>query len=215
MYFRIWKWDAAAMTNGFLAGLVAITCPCYWVSPTGACALGAIAGIIVLLGVDLLEFLRIDDPIGAWPVHALCGLWGTLSLGLFACGQYSAAGSSPNGIPTDTVPPTPGFALTGFFYGNHDWHVLGAQAIGILIIHGATFLIAMAMFGVLNLVGILRISKEGEMEGMDIHEHGISAYPEYVISALAAPRGMGRDTVGFLPDGAIGSQKSDPMVAAK
>ncbi len=82
MYFRTKKWDAGAITNGFLAGLVAITCPCYWVSPTGACILGAIAGVIVILGVDLLEFLRIDDPIGAWPVHGLCGVWGTLSLGL-------------------------------------------------------------------------------------------------------------------------------------
>src|SRR6202166_2241971 len=88
LYFRMGKWDAGAITNGFLAGLVAITCPCYWVSPTGACILGAIAGVIVILGVDLLEYVRIDDPIGAWPVHGLCGVWGTLSLGLFACGDY-------------------------------------------------------------------------------------------------------------------------------
>jgi Amt family ammonium transporter len=202
MFFRIKKWDAAAMTNGFLAGLVAITCPCYWVSPTGACWLGAIAGIVVLLGVDLLEFLRIDDPIGAWPVHALCGLWGTMSLGLFACGQYSAAGSSPNGIPTDTVPPTPGFALTGLFYGGGT-KVLFAQCIGILVIHGATFIVAMVMFVILNAIGILRISKEGELEGMDIHEHGIQAYPEYVISGLAAPRGVPRDTIGMLPGGSV------------
>src|SRR5579884_4155221 len=114
MYMRSKKWDAGAITNGFLAGLVAITCPCYWVSPTGACILGAVAGIIVILGVDLLEYLRIDDPIGAWPVHGLCGIWGTLSLGLFACGQFSAAGSSPNSVPAiDANNP----ALTGLFYG--------------------------------------------------------------------------------------------------
>jgi Amt family ammonium transporter len=200
MYFRIKKWDAAAMTNGFLAGLVAITCPCYWVSPTGACALGAIAGVVVLLGVDLLEFLRIDDPIGAWPVHALCGLWGTMSLGFFACGQYSAAGSSPNGIPV--IDPSSNPALTGLFYGGGT-KVLFAQCIGILVIHGATFLVAMLMFLVLNAFGILRISKEGELEGMDIHEHGIQAYPEYVISGLAAPRGVPRDTIGMLPGGSV------------
>jgi ammonium transporter, Amt family len=193
IYFRTGKWDAAAMTNGFLAGLVAITCPCYWVSPTGACILGAIAGIIVILGVDLLEFLRIDDPIGAWPVHGLCGLWGTLSLGFFACGQYQAAGSSPSGIPV--TDGTAGWALTGLFYGG-GWKVVEAQAIGILCIHGATFIVAMTVFGVLNMFGRLRISEEGELEGLDLHEHGISAYPEYVISALTAPRGMGRETVG-------------------
>ncbi len=89
------KWDISFTVNGFLAGLVAITCPCYWVSPLGATALGAIAGVVVWAGVELLEYLRIDDPIGAVPVHGLCGIWGTLSLGLFACGDYSAAGSSP------------------------------------------------------------------------------------------------------------------------
>ncbi len=196
MYFRIKKWDCGIITNGFLAGLVAITCPCYWVSPTGACILGAIAGVIVVLGIDLLEFLRIDDPIGAWPVHGLCGLWGTLSLGFFACGQYSAAGSSPTGIPV--TDGTAGWALTGLFYGGGT-KVLEAQAIGILCIHGATFIVAMTVFGVLNMFGRLRISHEGELEGLDLHEHGISAYPEYVISALAAPQGMPRDTVGYIP----------------
>ena len=210
MYFRTKKWDCAIITNGFLAGLVAITCPCYWVSPTGACELGAIAGIVVVLGIDLLEFLRIDDPIGAWPVHALCGLWGTLSLGFFACGQYSAAGSSPNGVPV--IDPVNNPALTGLFYGG-GWKVVEAQAIGILCIHGATFTVAMIVFAVLNLFGRLRISKEGELEGLDIHEHGSPAYPEYVISALAAPRGTSRDTVGYLPpDGVI---RHEELVGAK
>ncbi len=193
IYFRTGKWDAGAITNGFLAGLVAITCPCYWVSPSGACALGAVAGIIVILGVDLLEFVRIDDPIGAWPVHGLCGIWGTLSLGLFASGEYSAAGSSPTGIPV--VDPTSNPALTGWFYGGGP-KVFIAQCIGSGIICGATFVIAMIVFAALHMVGRLRISKEGEMEGLDLHEHGISAYPEYVISALAAPMGMPLDTVG-------------------
>ena len=82
------KWDASFTVNGFLAGLVAITCPCYWVSPTGSVLLGGIAGVLVIVAVDVLEYLRIDDPIGAVPVHGICGIWGTLSLGLFACGQY-------------------------------------------------------------------------------------------------------------------------------
>jgi Amt family ammonium transporter len=206
IYVRIRKWDAAAITNGFLAGLVAITCPCYWVTPSGACALGAIAGIIVILGVDLLEYLRIDDPIGAWPVHGLCGIWGTLSLGLFACGYYNAGGSSPTGVPSPV--PHSADALTGLFYGG-GIAVLKAQIIGSFIICAATFACAMTVFAVLNLFGRLRISKQGEEEGLDIHEHGISAYPEYVISALAAPQGMGRDTVGYIP---VGNGEREPAL---
>ena len=215
LYFRIKKWDCAIITNGFLAGLVAITCPCYWVSPTGACALGAVAGVLVVLGIDLLEFLRIDDPIGAWPVHALNGLWGTLSLGLFACGQYSAAGSNPLGIPdtVNTASPLYNAPLTGLFYGG-GWKVVEAQCIGILCIHGATFFVALAVFAVLNMFGRLRISKEGELEGLDLHEHGSPAYPEYVISALAAPRGSSKDVVGHWPPNGA-EESADDLVGAK
>jgi Amt family ammonium transporter len=191
VYLRTKKWDAGAITNGFLAGLVAITCPCYWVSPTGACWLGAIAGIIVILGADLLEFMRIDDPIGAWPVHGLCGIWGTLSLGLFASGEYNAVGSSPTGIPpVDANNP----ALTGLFYGG-GMKVLEAQIIGSFMICAATFICAMIVFGILKAMGQLRISKEGEIEGLDLHEHGISAYPEYVVAPWAAPSGVPAELV--------------------
>jgi Amt family ammonium transporter len=142
----------------------------------------------------LLEFLRIDDPIGAWPVHGLNGIWGTLSLGLFASGEYSAAGSSPTGVPTIGA-GTP--ALTGLFYGGGT-QVLFAQCIGSFIICAATFAIAMAVFGVLNMFGRLRISNEGELEGLDLHEHGISAYPEYVIAPSAAPAGMSAEQVNAM-----------------
>src|SRR5262249_20747640 len=91
-YSKTQTWGVGFTVHGLLAGLVAITCPCYWVSPTGAIALGAVAGVVVVLGVELLEWLRIDDPIGAVPVHGFCGIWGTLSLGLFACGKYGATG---------------------------------------------------------------------------------------------------------------------------
>ncbi|HEY7194299.1 MAG TPA: hypothetical protein VH439_11205, partial [Gemmatimonadales bacterium] len=73
-YPKTKTWDVSFTVNGFLAGLVAVTCPCYWVSPTGAVALGAVAGVVVVVGVDLLEYLRIDDPIGAVPVHGICGI---------------------------------------------------------------------------------------------------------------------------------------------
>jgi Amt family ammonium transporter len=177
------KWDAGFTTNGFLAGLVAITCPCYWVSPTGAVLLGAVAGVLVVIGVEVLEWLRIDDPIGAVPVHGFCGIWGTLSLGLFACGKYGASGP----ISADNSAP-----LKGLFYGGGT-QVLVAQAIGSAVVTFATFAIAMVVMYLVNATGTLRVSQEGELYGLDLHEHGISAYPEYVISALAAPGGLAAD----------------------
>ena len=179
-YFMTKKWDASYTTNGFLAGLVAITCPCYWVSPTGSVLLGGIAGVLVILGVELLEWLRIDDPIGAVPVHGFCGIWGTLSLGLFACGRYGATGP----ISPDNSAP-----LTGLFYGG-GLQVLKAQIIGSACITLATFGVAMAVMYLVNATGTLRLPEDAELYGMDLHEHGISAYPEYVISALGAPGGL-------------------------
>ena len=88
VYPRSKKWDVGISINGLLAGLVAITCPCYWVSPTGSIAIGAIAGVIMILAVDFTEWVRVDDPCGAFAVHGACGIWGTLSLGLFAVGNY-------------------------------------------------------------------------------------------------------------------------------
>ena len=179
-YMSSKKWDAGFTTNGFLAGLVAITCPCYWVSPTGAILLGGVAGVIVVLGVELLEWLRIDDPIGAVPVHGICGIWGTLSLGLFACGKYGATGP---------VAPDNSAALKGLFYGGGT-QLLAAQAIGSLVITLATFSVALALMYLVNATGLLRVSEEGELYGLDLHEHGISAYPEYLITALGAPSGL-------------------------
>ena len=205
VYFRNKKWDAGAITNGFLAGLVAITCPCYWVSPTGAVALGGIAGVIVILGVDLLEWMRIDDPIGAWPVHGLCGIWGTLSLGLFACGQYGATGPT---APDNSAP------LTGLIYGG-GLTLLTAQAVGSAIVTCATFGVAMIVMLAVNAMGLLRLSNEGQIEGMDLHEHGISAYPEYVLAPSAAPSGMPAEFVNTaLPARAVSSHVAVGMTLA-
>jgi Amt family ammonium transporter len=181
------KWDMSFTVNGFLAGLVAITCPCYWVSPTGAIILGGVAGVVVYLGVELLEYLRIDDPIGAVPVHGFAGIWGTWSLGLFACGKYGATG--PTG-PDNSAP------LAGLFY-HGGYTILKAQIIGNGIITLSTFTVALIlMYGIHFATGRLRVSKEGELYGLDLHEHGISAYPEYVISSLGSPSGAPAETVG-------------------
>ena len=179
-------WDVSFTVNGFLAGLVAVTCPCYWVSPTGAVLLGAIAGVVVVVGVDVLEYLRIDDPIGAVPVHGMCGIWGTLSLGLFACGQYGASGP----LGADNAAP-----LTGLFYGG-GFTVLTAQMIGSAAIVSATFATTMAMMLAINAAGLLRVSRQGELEGLDLHEHGIPAYPEYTLHPSATPHGAAEFATG-------------------
>ena len=170
VYPRSKKWDCGATVNGLLAGLVAITCPCYWVSPFGAIMLGAVAGVIVILATDLLEFLRIDDPCGAWPVHGACGIWGTLSLGLFATGQFGA--STPTGADTSKDA-----LVKGLFYGGGTDQLI-AQVIGNAAIGIGVFAAAMVLMYAVKATGTLRISKEGEIEGLDMHEHGGPAYPD-------------------------------------
>ncbi len=174
VYPRSKKWDCGATLNGLLAGLVAITCPCYWVSPLGAICLGAVAGVLVILGTDLLEYLRIDDPCGAWPVHGLCGIWGTWSLGLFATGEFGAP--TPTGADNSA-----GSIVKGLFYGGGTDQLVG-QIIGNAAIGVGVFVVAMVMMYAVKATGTLRISKEGEIEGLDRHEHGGVAYPEQVTS---------------------------------
>jgi len=166
------KFDVGYTVNGFLAGLVAITCPCYWVSPTGAILLGFIAGILVYIGVNLIEWFRIDDPVGAVTVHGINGIWGTISLGLFACGAYGVTG--PNGA--DNSAP-----VKGLFYGG-GFGVLEAQIIGSAVVTIATFVISFAMMKFIRALPHpynLRVEPEGETGpgGLDVFEHGIGAYP--------------------------------------
>jgi ammonium transporter, Amt family len=156
--------------NGFLAGLVAITCPCYWVSPFGAICIGALAGVVVVLGVDLVEYLRVDDPVGAVAVHGVCGIFGTLSLGLFATGEYGA----PTPLGADNSPAA---VVTGLFYGGGANQLI-AQVIGSAAVTAATLAAGMLLMYAVKATGTLRVSKEGELEGIDIHEHGGPAYPE-------------------------------------
>jgi Amt family ammonium transporter len=172
VYPRSKKWDCGMTLNGLLAGLVAITCPCYWVSPFGAIMIGLVAGILVVLGTDLLEYARIDDPCGAWPVHGLCGVWGTLSLGLFATGEFGAP--TPTGADTSA-----GALVKGLFYGGGTDQLV-AQLIGNAAIGVGVFIAALILMYAVKATGTLRASKEIELEGLDIHEHGGVAYPEQV-----------------------------------
>jgi Amt family ammonium transporter len=170
MYPRSKVWDCGMTVNGFLAGLVAITCPCYWVSPFGAIMIGAIAGVVVVIGVDVVEWFRIDDPVGAVAVHGVCGIWGTLSLGLFATGEYGAAGPMGADNSAATV-------VSGLFYGGGANQLI-AQAIGSAAVTAATFAAGMVLMYAVKAAGQLRVSKEHELAGLDISEHGGGAYPE-------------------------------------
>jgi Amt family ammonium transporter len=169
VYPRSKKWDLGISVNGFLGGLVAITCPCYWVSPMGAILIGGVAGIVVPLGIDFLEWRRWDDPIGAVPVHAFAGIWGTLSLGLFATGQYGIPG--PDGADKTTL-------VKGLFYGGGA-DQLKAQVIGsltcVVVVTGLA-LVVMYLIKVIPGTWSLRVSQDGELEGLDLHEHGTPAY---------------------------------------
>ncbi len=174
VYPRSKKWDCGMTLNGLLAGLVAITCPCYWVSSTGSIVIGIVAGVVVVLATDLMEWLRIDDPCGAWPVHGAAGIWGTLSLGLFATGEFGAP--TPTGADNSAAS-----IVKGLFYGGGTDQLV-AQCIGNFSIGIGVFIVAMILMYAVKATGTLRVSKEGEEMGLDIHEHGGEAYPELVVT---------------------------------
>lgn len=147
------KADFSMALNGALGGLVGITANCDGVSNVSAIIIGAVAGLLIVIGVLLLDKLKIDDPVGAWPVHGLCGMWGVLATGIFA--DYSGADPAANGA----------------VYGN-----LVAQLIGIAALAIWSFGTMFILFAVLKTLGVLRVSAEEEAKGLDISEHGMSAY---------------------------------------
>ncbi len=176
-YARSGKWDLGLTVNGFLAGLVAITCPCYWVQPIGAFFIGIIGAGAMIIGMEVLEYVRIDDPIGAVPVHMFAGIAGTISLGLFGAGQF--------GLPTTTGSDTTS-VVTGLFYGGSG-HTLLVQTYGNLAVAGGTLAAGLALMYAVKLTRTLRVSEAGEREGLDLHEHGQAAYPEFVVNRGFSP----------------------------
>lgn len=198
-YSRSKKWDVGVTVNGFLGGLVAITAPCYWVDPVGAFFIGLGGGLVVILATDLLEYLRIDDPIGAVPVHFFGGIWGTLALGLFAAGKYFL----PTPTGADISAP-----VTGLLYGGGASQLL-SQAIGSGSVIAATLLASFALFYAVKLTGTLRVSAAGEVEGLDLHEHGAAAYPEYVMHGNdGTPKSL--EDVRTVPSGRVPSMSPTP-----
>ena len=176
-WIKYGKPDVSMCLNASLAGLVAITAPCDVTDALGAIIIGAVAGLLVVFGVWLLDHvLHIDDPVGAVAVHCMNGIWGTLAVGLFATDTapgYSIANAS-------------GETLTGVFYGG-GFELLGLQFVGFISVAAWTAVTITITFFVIKAIVGLRVDREEEILGLDVTEHGLpSAYagfamqPEYI-----------------------------------
>jgi Amt family ammonium transporter len=169
MMMRYGKPDPSMMANGMLAGLVAITAPCAFVTAPVSMLIGAISGVLVCLAVFFIEgTLKVDDPVGAISVHGVNGAWGVLSLGLFADGKY---GDGWNGVPG---------TVTGLFYG--DASQFAAQCVGTLTCIVFVFVSFYVFFKVVDRIIGNRVSAEVELQGLDLPEMGALAYPEFQIA---------------------------------
>lgn len=155
------KPDLTMALNGVLAGLVGITANCDRVDQVSALIIGAVSGVLVVLGTVALDKLKIDDPVGAFPVHGLCGVWGGLATGFF--------GDLPS---VDDVELTRGAFI-------------GVQVYGTVVIVAWAFITMFALFFVLKMFGMLRVSAEEEQAGLDVSEHGMHAYPSDAITGGA------------------------------
>ena len=175
------KPDPAMITNGMLAGLVAVTAPSGFVAPWAACVIGAIAGVLVVESVAFWDRRRIDDPVGAISVHGICGLWGVIAVGLFADGTYGVGWNGVDG------------GVKGLLYG--DASQLVAQLIGVATLVVWAFGISYVFFKVQHRIQGIRVTPEEELAGLDIELMGASAYPDYVLVDSAATNGNGSPTV--------------------
>ncbi|HOT45439.1 MAG TPA: ammonium transporter [Spirochaetota bacterium] len=155
------KPDLSMIINGALAGLVAITAPCAFVSVKSAAVIGLMAGVLVVFAVIMFDKLKLDDPVGALSVHLVNGIFGTLAVGLFA--QDKITGTATG---------------NGLFYGG-GMKLLGAQTIGVLAVGAFTFIVAFAVWFVIKLVMGIKVSREEEIQGLDIGEHGMKGYPDF------------------------------------
>ncbi len=152
--FRYKRSDAPAVINGSLAGLVGITAGCAFVSDQAAILIGAISGLLMLFATNWLESRKIDDPVGAFPVHAVSGMWGTIALGLFAIEG-------------------------GLFYGG-GWHLLGVQVLGLIVLCLWGFVMTWLGLSLIRLWIPVRSTEEEEEMGLDISYHGVlAAYQEH------------------------------------
>ena len=182
------KPDTTMLCNGMLAGLVAITAPCAFVNPVGAVIIGAVAGILVVFSVFFFEARGVDDPVGAISVHGINGLWGVLSVGIFATGEY---GAGWNGVVREEMVKLYGSdGVRGLLYGDFSQFIMQAIDCAVVAIFG--FAMAYVWFKVSDLITPLRVSKETEIEGLDGPEMGVLGYPDFQLH----PSATGYGTVG-------------------
>ncbi len=188
-WFRYKKPDVSMTLNGALAGLVAITAGCASVNPFGAFLIGIIAGIAVVLGVELLDkVLKIDDPVGAVAVHGICGALGTLLVGFFAVDG-------------------------GVFYGG-GWHLVGVQALGIVSIAAWVAVTMTIAFLIIKYTIGLRVSAAEEIRGLDIEEHGLaSAYADFMLPMSRGEIPLGDEV--DIPQEAAPIEKAVPVMVSK
>ncbi len=165
IWIKTKKYDIGMTINGAIAGLVAITASCAWVEAWAAVVIGAIAGVLVVASCLFLEKKGIDDPVGAVSVHGINGIWGLLSLGLFADGTY--------GNYTTDAP-----FVTGLFYGGGFGQLI-AQVIGALVAVGWAFGLGFVLFKAMDLAFGIRVSPGEELQGLDVPEHGAVAYSNF------------------------------------
>src|SRR6267154_1523412 len=175
MWLRYGKPDASMSGNGLLAGLVAITAPSGFVNPVGSVIIGVIAGVLVCLSVEFVErVLKVEDPVGAISVHGTNGLWGVISVGLFADGK-SNYGGSWNGVTG---------SVTGLFYGDNGGQLV-AQLIGVVTLLGFVFSLSFVFNLLVDWVVGQRVSAKSELQGLDLPEMGALGYPEFELKTPA------------------------------
>jgi Amt family ammonium transporter len=173
-YGRFGTPDISMACNGLLAGLVAIAAPCAFVGPTAAVVIGALAGLLACVGVLWNDrILVVDDPSGAVAVHGYCGWFGAISVGLFANGSY---GIGWNGVGATSYMGRTGQGVTGLLYGDASqfFMQLGGATVSALYAFGFTYLV----FKAVNAVRAIRIARDVELEGLDLPEFGMLAYPD-------------------------------------
>ena len=155
------KPDLSMIVNGALAGLVAVTAGCAFISVPSSAIIGAIAGVLVVFAVTIFDKLKLDDPVGATSVHLVNGVFGTIAVGLFAEDGITGTATG-NGL---------------FMGGGTD--LLVAQLTGVVAVGAFSFTVSLVLWYIIKAVMGLRVSKEEEIEGLDIGEHGMEAYPDF------------------------------------